>query len=108
MWGSSYQASAKSLDEVMQALSPVLDVVFKQRDSSYIGRYFLAETDGTEVRIKLNWYDGDELVHPDLPEGVIVQVSAQDESGLFRDRLDPLSYLEFLRSREVRPPRSHP
>lgn len=100
MWSSDYLVIGISQEEAANKLSTLLNLASGWRTSVFVGRYFKMSSESVELTIKINVLDDGELLFPDLPVGVVVNVTAEDEDHLFRDKLGDLPYLRPLGSRE--------
>lgn len=94
MWTDTY-TTALGLERATAMVARALSVAFEPRHSVLDGDYFRAVSDDPVIEIRMNYAESDELVHPDVPEGVFVTVEGQADSPL-RATLADLRYLTRL------------
>ena len=101
-WAHYYLVHGLAVDDAARKVSEATGLVLRPRESSFVGRYFLYHDAELEFQVKLNWIDDeDELVHPHLPEGVIIACDGVEEDQ-FASQLESLPEVEFLRKRRYR------
>jgi hypothetical protein len=94
MWHDTY-TTALGLERTASMLARALGVDFEEQRSVLVGEWFRSALEDPVIEIKINYRDNDELVDPELPEGVWVRASGEVDSPL-RATLAGLAYLTLL------------
>lgn len=84
--------TALDLERLAAMLARALGVTFEGRHSVIDGGYFRALCDDPAIELRMNYAENDDVVHPELPEGVFVIVDGAADSPM-RAVLAGLRYL---------------
>lgn len=97
-WADVYLTTL-SKAEIADQLTQHLAVQFTERDSYYLGIYYGAKDRNFELKVKQNFFEGDELVHPDIPDSVFIEIEGTGETEI-RSRLGAEPNLTLFTSEE--------
>lgn len=95
-WRDVY-TTGLGLERATAMLARALGLDFTERHSVLVGEYYQAASGDVVVDIMVNYVENGEPVDPDVPEGVYVTASGEDENeGSVRATLGGLAWLELV------------